>query len=127
MNPLDQLTLTGLRAHAHHGVYEHERIDGQEFVIDVVVHLPLRTAAESDDIAETIHYGDLAAEIVAAVERDPVDLIETVALRVADLVLAHPQAVFVNVTVHKPGAPISVPFEDVSVTIMRGDPARLER
>ncbi len=96
-------------------------------MIDVVVHLPLREAAGADDLGKTIHYGELAEEIVAAVERDPVDLIETVALRVADLVLAHPQAVFVNVTVHKPQAPISVPFDDVSVTIMRGDPERLPR
>ena len=96
MNPLDQIILTGLRATGHHGVLEHERQNGQVFVIDVTVHVPLRAAAETDDLARTIHYGELAAEIVAAVERDPVDLIETVAERVASIVLAHDLAVFVH-------------------------------
>lgn len=120
VNPLDQLTLTGLRASAFHGVYEQERRTGQIFIVDVTVHLGLGDAASGDDLAKTIHYGELAEEIVAAVERDPVDLIETVAERVARLVLVHDAAQFVTVTVHKPSAPISVPFDDVSVTIHRG-------
>jgi dihydroneopterin aldolase len=115
----DQLTLTGLRASAFHGVYEHERRTGQVFIVDVTVHLDLSPAADGDDLASTIHYGELAEEIVNAVERDPVDLIETVAERVAQLVLAHDAAQSVDVTVHKPSAPITVPFADVSVTIHR--------
>ena len=115
----DQLTLTGLRASAFHGVYEHERRTGQVFILDVTVHLDLSPAATSDDLEATIHYGELAEQIVAAVERDPVDLIETVAERVADLVLAHAAAIAVDVTVHKPNAPITVPFADVAVTIHR--------
>ena len=120
MNPLDQITLTGLRANAFHGVLEEERRTGQVFLIDVTVHLDLRAAGASDELAQTIHYGELAEEIVAAVESDPVDLIETVAERIAQVVLAHNAAQLVQVTVHKPSAPISVPFADVSVTIMRG-------
>ena len=120
MNPHDQIILTGLRANGFHGVYENERRDGQVFVIDVTVHLALADAAASDDLGLTIHYGELAEEIVAAVERDPVDLIETVAERVAQLVLAHRAAEYVGVTVHKPGAPIAVPFSDVAVSIFRG-------
>ena len=120
MNPLDQITLTGLRANAFHGVLEEERRTGQVFIIDVTVHLDLRAAGATDELAQTIHYGELAEEIVAAVESDPVDLIETVAERIAQVVLAHSAAHLVQVTVHKPSAPISVPFADVSVTIMRG-------
>lgn len=116
----DHLTLTGLRATAHHGVFDHERRDGQVFVIDVTVWLDLSASAQSDDLGRTIHYGELAAEVVAAVERDPVDLIETVAQRIADTVLAHEPAQLVRVTLHKPSAPIAVPFADVSVTITRG-------
>ena len=127
MNPLDQIILTGLRATGHHGVLEHERSDGQVFVIDVTVQLPLRDAAEADDLSRTIHYGELAAEIVSAVERDPVDLIETVAERVAETVLARDLAVFVTVTVHKPDAPIDVPFDDVAVQITRGRPERFKQ
>lgn len=120
MDFMDEITLTGLRASAFHGVLEHERRTGQVFVIDVTVMLPLGAAAATDDLDRTIHYGELAEEIVASVEGEPVDLIETVAERVAGVVLAHELAQLVRVTVHKPSAPISVPFEDVSVTITRG-------
>ncbi len=118
-NPLDEITLTGLRATAFHGVLDHERRDGQQFVVDVTVQLDLAAAAASDELAQTIHYGVLAEQVVAAVENDPVDLIETVAERVAQVVLAHPAARVVRVTVHKPNAPITVPFDDVSVTLTR--------
>ncbi len=118
----DRITLTGLRAFAHHGVFDHERRDGQEFVIDVVAHLDLRGAAANDELAATVHYGELAEQVVAAVETDPVDLIETVAERVAAVVLAHGAVWQTTVTVHKPQAPITVPFGDVSVTIVRGRP-----
>ena len=120
MAPLDTITLTGLRASAFHGVFEHEKRDGQVFVIDVTVHLDFAAAAASDDLEATIHYGVLAEEIVGAVESDPVDLIETVAERIARVVLAHRAAQLVSVTVHKPSAPITVPFDDVAVTIVRG-------
>ena len=119
MNPHDQIILTGLRANGFHGVYENERRDGQVFVIDVTVWLDLRAAANGDELAKTIHYGELAQEVVGAVERDPVDLIETVAERIAGVVLAHEAAERVRVTVHKPSAPITVPFDDVAVTIER--------
>ncbi len=126
MNPLDEITLTGLRANAHHGVFDEERRTGQLFLIDVTVGLDVHDAARSDDLENTIHYGVLAEEVVAAVERDPVDLIETVAERVAAVVLAHDRAAVVTVTVHKPAAPIAVPFEDVSVRIMRARPERFK-
>jgi dihydroneopterin aldolase len=116
----DRITLTGLRASAFHGVLSHERANGQLFLIDVVVHLSLREAGDTDELSDTIDYGELSARIVAAVESDPVDLIETVAERVAALVLEYPRAALAEVTVHKPSAPITVPFADVSVTITRG-------
>ena len=119
---LDQITLTGLRASAFHGVFENERRDGQVFVLDVTVSLDFAAAAASDDLELTIHYGELAEEIVGAVERDPVDLIETVAERIAQVVLSHKAAQLVTVTVHKPSAPITVPFDDVAVTITRSRP-----
>jgi dihydroneopterin aldolase len=119
MNPLDTITLTGLRATAFHGVFDHERRDGQEFIIDVTVHLDFAAAAGSDSLAETVHYGVLAEQVVSAVERDPVDLIETVAERVATVALAHTAVQRVDVTLHKPSAPITVPFADVSVAISR--------
>ncbi|MCU1407203.1 MAG: folB [Glaciihabitans sp.] len=117
--PLDRIILTGLRATAFHGVFEHERRDGQEFVIDVTVHLDFSAAAAGDELAETVHYGILAEEVVLAVASDPVDLIETVAERIANVALTHQAVQLVEVTLHKPGAPITVPFADVAVSIVR--------
>jgi 7,8-dihydroneopterin aldolase/epimerase/oxygenase len=116
----DHITLTGLRAFGHHGVFEDERENGQEFILDVTIWVDFAAAASGDDLDATVHYGVVSEEIVAAVERDPVDLIETLAERVAAVVLAHPAASEVRVTVHKPHAPITVPFADVAVTITRG-------
>ncbi len=116
----DEIALIGLRAFAHHGVFADERENGQEFVVDVRVATDLGGAADSDDLGRTIHYGILAEEVVAAVESSPVDLIETVAQRIVDVVLAHELAQSVTVTVHKPSAPITVPFADVTVTLTRG-------
>jgi dihydroneopterin aldolase len=118
----DLLTLTGLRATGHHGVFDHERRDGQEFVVDLAIETDFAAAAASDDLANTIHYGVLAEQVVAAIERDPVDLIETLAERIAALVLEYSAAASVTVTVHKPSAPITVPFADVAVTITRSRP-----
>ena len=115
----DSITLTGLRVNAHHGVYDFERENGQDFVIDVTVWLDLARAAESDDVGQTIHYGELAVEVANAARHNPVDLIETVAERIAAVVLAHEAAEKVQVTVHKPSAPIGVPFTDVAVQIER--------
>ncbi len=118
----DHLTLTGLRVHAHHGVFDFERANGQAFLADVTVWLDVAAAAAGDELAATIHYGELAEQVAAAVQRDPVDLIETVAERIAATVLAQPAAQRVRVTLHKPDAPITVPFDDVSVTITRERP-----
>ena len=115
----DRLALTGLRATGHHGVLERERIEGQEFVVDVELGLDTRPAAAADDLAATVHYGDLAQRLHAAVTSDPVDLIETLAQRLADVCLAEPRVSWVDVTVHKPHAPIEVAFDDVSLTIHR--------
>jgi dihydroneopterin aldolase len=114
---IDEIRLRGIRATGHHGVFEHERRDGQEFIVDVDVRLPLGGLA--DDIDRTINYGTLAEAIAAAISREPVDLIETLAERIADLVLGF-GAHSVRVEVHKPSAPITVPFDDVSVVIERG-------
>jgi 7,8-dihydroneopterin aldolase/epimerase/oxygenase len=117
--PADRLCLRGLRAHAHHGVLEHERRDGQEFVVDVEIGLDTRAAASGDDLSATVHYGELAERLHAALVGEPVDLIETLAERLADVCLAEQPVAWVQVTVHKPDAPISVAFDDVSLTIHR--------
>lgn len=127
VDDLDTLTLTGLEVFAHHGVFDFERADGQLFVLDLTVWLDTAGAASDDDLAQTLHYGELAVEVAEAAAADPVDLIETLAERIASVVLGHPVARRVRVTVHKPDAPITVPFADVAVTITRPHPAAVER
>ena len=115
----DRITLTGIRATGYHGVYEHERREGQVFIADVVLELSLADAARSDDVADTVHYGEFADQVAAVLSGDPADLLETVAQRIADRALAYARVDAVEVTIHKPQAPITVPFDDVSVTIRR--------
>jgi dihydroneopterin aldolase len=116
---VDRLVVRGLTVRGHHGVLDHERRDGQEFVIDVTLGIESSVAAASDDLRDTVDYGTLAKEIRQAVENDPVDLIETLAQRLADVCLGHAPVLNVEVTVHKPHAPIEVPFDDVALTISR--------
>ncbi len=116
---LDQIRLVGVSATGYHGVFEHERREGQTFVVDVVVHLDTRRAAARDDLEHTLDYGALAQQVVAVIEGPPADLIETVAERIAATVLADGSVAAVDVAVHKPQAPIPVPFGDVVVAIRR--------
>lgn len=119
MNPIDEIVLTGLTVFGRHGVYDHERENGQEFVIDLRLSLALSDAAASDDVTDTIHYGELAEKVAAVVAGEPVNLIETLAERIAVVALEDERVRFATVTVHKPQAPISLTFTDVAVTVRR--------
>lgn len=116
----DQLSIRGIECFAHHGVFDFERRDGQMFVVDLLLGLETATAAASDDLADTVDYGSLVASVKECVERDPVDLIETLAQRIADTCLRSERVEWVEVTVHKPDAPIQAKFADVALTIRRG-------
>jgi dihydroneopterin aldolase len=115
----DRIELKGLRVRGHHGVLDHERRDGQDFVVDLAVWLDLAPAAASDALADTLDYGALAQDVAAIVAGPPADLIETVAGRVADAVLADARVTAVEVTLHKPQAPIPLDFADVAVVLHR--------
>lgn len=115
----DRIRLTGLQARGHHGVLPHEREQGQDFAVDAVLSVDTRAAAASDDLADTVDYGALALALVAVVEGPPVDLIETLASRLADVCLLDERVISVEVTVHKPQAPVDVPFADIAVTVVR--------
>lgn len=123
MDFADEITLTGLRVFGRHGVFDEERRVGQHFVIDATLYVSTRAAASSDDVTDTVHYGEAAERIAAIVAGEPVNLIETLAERIADALLAYDGVRLVAVTVHKPDAPIDLQFADVSVTIRR---ARLD-
>lgn len=115
----DTIALKGLRVRGFHGVFEHERRDGQDFVVDAVLEISTEKAAASDDIGDTVHYGALAERLAAVVAGEPVNLLETLAARLADVCLADARVDAATVTVHKPQAPIPLTFEDVAVTIRR--------
>lgn len=116
----DRITLTGIRAWAHHGVLEHERELGQEFSADVVVEVDLAAAGASDDLEDTVDYGTVATIVHQQLAGPRLALVEAVAVRVASTVLAHdPRVAAVEVTVHKPAAPVTVALDDVAVTVRR--------
>lgn len=115
----DRIELRGLRARGCHGVFAFERAQGQDFLVDAVLELDLAPAAASDEVTDTVHYGELADRLVAVVTGDPVNLIETLAARLADVCLEDPRVAAATVTVHKPQAPIPHAFTDVAVTLRR--------
>ena len=115
----DRISLTGLEAHANHGVYAVERERGQLFRVDAVLELDTAPAAAGDDLARTVNYAELAQGLHAVLSGEPVDLLETLAQRLADVCLAHPVVDAVEITVHKPDADLGVPFDDVTVSIRR--------
>jgi dihydroneopterin aldolase/2-amino-4-hydroxy-6-hydroxymethyldihydropteridine diphosphokinase len=115
----DQIVLTGIRGFGHHGVLSEERRDGQEFSADVVLTVDTRPAAVADDLNLTVDYSKVAADTLAVIVGEPVDLIETVAQRIADRCLSYPGVQGVQVTIHKPQAPVGVPVTDVQLRITR--------
>ena len=116
---MDLISLTGLRVYGRHGVLPEERRDGQDFVVDVQLTVDTRGAAASDELADTVDYAALADRLAAVVAGEPVNLIETLASRLADVCLTDDRVISARVTVRKPGAPIPHAFSDVAVTVVR--------
>jgi dihydroneopterin aldolase/2-amino-4-hydroxy-6-hydroxymethyldihydropteridine diphosphokinase len=115
----DRIVLQGVSARGFHGVLASEKRDGQTFVVDVVMEVDLAPAGASDDLNDTVNYAEVAGDIVALIEGESLDLIEALAARIADRVLARPLVEAVEVTVHKPQAPVGHPFTDVQVKVTR--------
>ncbi|MEI7550538.1 MAG: dihydroneopterin aldolase [Actinomycetes bacterium] len=115
----DSISITGIRGFGYHGVLPAERANGQEFIVDATLHLALAPAGTSDDLTKSVHYGEVANDVHAEIIGAPVNLIEALAERIASKILTRKLVQSVVVTVHKPTAPIEVPFSDVSVTITR--------
>jgi len=120
----DELSVSGIECWGHHGVFEHEKREGQTFVVDLTLGLDTAPAAASDHLRDTVDYGSLVAAVKQAVEADPVDLIETLAQRLADVCLRDGRVEWVQITVHKPDAPIEATFGDVTLTITRSRPTQ---
>jgi dihydroneopterin aldolase len=116
----DQISLTGIEVLAKHGVLDEEQKRAQLFRVDVTAVLDLSEPGATDQLADTLDYGELALEIREVVGSESHALIERVAGRVAEMVLNHERVQQVTVTVHKPHAPVDVVVDDVAVTITRG-------
>jgi dihydroneopterin aldolase len=117
--PTDRVVLRGLRGYGRHGVLESERRLGQTFLVDLAVELDTRAAADADDVSQTVDYADVARAVLDIVEGEPVALLETLAQRICDAILGHDLVQAVDVTVHKPSAPVQAPFDDIAVSIRR--------
>jgi len=115
----DRIRLRGLRVHGHHGVLPAERELGQAFVVDADLEVDTRLAAETDTVAHTVDYAVLARTLAGIVGGGPVNLLETLAARLADACLADRRVIAAEVTVHKPAAPVPLPVSDVAVTVRR--------
>ena len=115
----DTIAVRGITAHAHHGVYDWEREQGQTFRVDAVLELDTAPAAAGDDLDKTVNYAELAQRLHAVLAGEPVNLLETLVQQLADVCLADPLVDAVEITVHKPEADLGVPFDDVAVTIRR--------
>ncbi len=115
----DRIELRGLRVRGNHGVFDHERRDGQDFVIDVTLWTDLRAAAESDDLADTVDYGTLAQQVHDVVAGEPRNLIEAVGGEIAEQIMLDDRIHACEVVVHKPSAPIPLDFADVAVVTRR--------
>ena len=117
--PVDRVAVMGISAFGYHGVLAEEKRDGQTFSADVVMHVPVHRAGATDDLAAAVDYSVVAAAVQAVLAGPSLDLVESVAERIAAVVLADDRVQAVDVTVHKPEAPVGVPFGDVIVTVHR--------
>ncbi len=115
----DYIEILGIRAKGFHGVFEEERRNGQDFVVDVRLYLSLSPASKHDDVSQTVNYAEVATLIENHIKGEAVNLIEALAERIAQACLNFERVESVQVKVHKPQAPIAVDFADVSVCINR--------
>ena len=115
----DVITISGISATGFHGVFDHERREGQTFVVDVKVATSFRVSAASDDVSDTLDYGLMLQAVVEEIQGGPYNLIEKLASVIVDRLMRDFAPLAVQVTVHKPEAPIPVPFGDVAVTMSR--------
>ena len=116
---VDLIAVRGISAHAHHGVYDWERERGQTFRVDAVLEVDTAPAAAGDDLTRTVNYAELAQGLHAVLAGEPVQLLETLAQRLAEVCLGYDLVQAVEITVHKPEADLGVPFDDVTVSIRR--------
>lgn len=115
----DVIRIEGIEAFGYHGVFPQEKREGQTFLVDVDIETSFDEAIAHDDVAYTVDYGVVAERVAEIIQGEPADLIETVCDRIVTKVLSLERVKATRVTIHKPQAPISLPFAGVSVSRRR--------
>ena len=115
----DTISVRGIRVRGRHGVLDFEQQLGQTFVVDVDMVVDTTLAGETDDLQYTVDYGAVASEVAAIVAGEPLQLIEALAAALAQRVKEFDGVEQVTITVHKPYAPVTEIFEDVTVRVTR--------
>ena len=116
----DQIFLTGIAGFGYHGLFDHERHNGQDFFVDVALTVDLTAASKSDEIGDTVNYAEITNLVVSHITTEPVNLIEKLAGRIADHILKdHAKVLGATVTVHKPQAPVDAVLKDIAVQVTR--------
>ena len=116
----DQIVLTGIHGFGYHGLFDHERKDGQDFYVDLSLSVDLTAASQSDAIEDTVNYAEITDLVVEEITSNPVNLIEKLAGRIAERVLnQHIKVQSATVTVHKPKAPVAAQLKDIAVVVTR--------
>jgi dihydroneopterin aldolase len=116
----DQILITGVHGFGYHGLLEHERTNGQDFFVDVVLNVDLQAVSQSDSIDETVNYAEITDLVVTEITTNPVSLIERLAGRIAERILnSYSRVNSLSITVHKPQAPVSASLKDIAVQITR--------
>ena len=114
-----QIKISGLSAFGYHGVFEHEKINGQEFIVDLEINYDASSAISSDNIAEALDYGEITKSVKDIIENTRRDLIEVLANDIADLLIKKDKVIEVSVVLHKPQAPVAVKVSDIAVKITK--------
>ena len=116
----DQIFLTGIAGFGYHGLFDHERQNGQDFFVDVTLTVDLTAASKSDEISDTVNYAEITNLVVSHITTKPVNLIEKLAGRIADHIIKdHAKVLVATVSVHKPQAPVDAVLKDIAVQVTR--------
>ena len=117
---MDQLRIKDLEVYAYHGVFAAEKELGQRFVLDLILEYDMTRAAKSGELTASVHYGELAQELVKWCQESKEDLIETLAYKLIDRIfLAYPLVQKISLEVKKPWAPVPLPLDTCSVRLQR--------
>ncbi len=115
---MDKIHINGIKTYAYHGAIHEERVLGQYFITDLVLHVDLTAASQTDDLLETVHYGEVYNLVEEIVKGEPVSLIERLAGKInTELFDQYDKIIEVETTITKPNPPIDGNYDSVAITL----------